>query len=231
MTAPGPTTKRKIKNKRRARPVAITEAEPERREETDLPMLTHRSTRPPADPAPTVPVIAPSNPRSLLTRLKRTARAVLGRTNVVSDRDLNTDLASGSGTSQNDVRRASLRITLGSGTDAFFKKYDENLAPSENAVASSRLARALGLTDLIARNKFAVIAGDPGAVSGKVPGRPLNVVTLDARRDPVRLVLADVDFSRPQIQKGLFDLQLFDAITGQIDRHGGNIYVDPTPAR
>ena len=31
----------------------------------------------------------------------------------------------------------------------------------------------------------------------------------------------------PRIQKGLSDLQLFDAISGQVDRHAGNIYVDP----
>ena len=36
------------------------------------------------------------------------------------------------------------------------------------------------------------------------------------------------DLHNPVTQKGLSDLQLFDAITGQTDRHGGNIYIDPT---
>jgi hypothetical protein len=36
-----------------------------------------------------------------------------------------------------------------------------------------------------------------------------------------------VDFKRPEIQKGMSDLQLFDAITGQKDRHGANIFIDP----
>ena len=36
-----------------------------------------------------------------------------------------------------------------------------------------------------------------------------------------------VNFRDPRIQKGMSDLQLFDAITGQSDRHGGNIFVDP----
>ena len=36
-----------------------------------------------------------------------------------------------------------------------------------------------------------------------------------------------VDYADPRIQKGLSDLQLFDAISGQVDRHAGNIYVDP----
>ena len=35
------------------------------------------------------------------------------------------------------------------------------------------------------------------------------------------------DFTNPLIQKGLMDLQLMDAITGQVDRHGGNIFIDP----
>jgi hypothetical protein len=35
------------------------------------------------------------------------------------------------------------------------------------------------------------------------------------------------NFQDPVTQRGLADLQLFDAITGQVDRHGGNIYVDP----
>jgi Domain of unknown function (DUF4157) len=35
------------------------------------------------------------------------------------------------------------------------------------------------------------------------------------------------DFTNPLVQKGLMDLQLMDAITGQVDRHGGNIFIDP----
>jgi hypothetical protein len=34
------------------------------------------------------------------------------------------------------------------------------------------------------------------------------------------------DFSNPETQKGLSDLQIMDALTGQVDRHGGNIYID-----
>jgi hypothetical protein len=36
-----------------------------------------------------------------------------------------------------------------------------------------------------------------------------------------------VDLKDPDIQKGMSDLQLFDAIGGQLDRHGGNIFIDP----
>ena len=37
----------------------------------------------------------------------------------------------------------------------------------------------------------------------------------------------DVDYKDPQIQKGLCDLEAMDYITGQYDRHPGNIYIDP----
>lgn len=36
----------------------------------------------------------------------------------------------------------------------------------------------------------------------------------------------DVDFRNPEVQKGLADLQLIDYLTGQRDRHEGNIFVD-----
>ncbi len=41
------------------------------------------------------------------------------------------------------------------------------------------------------------------------------------------VVFQPVDFKDPGVQKGMSDLQLFDALTGQTDRHGGNIYIDP----
>jgi hypothetical protein len=36
-----------------------------------------------------------------------------------------------------------------------------------------------------------------------------------------------INFENPATQKELMDLQLIDALTGQVDRHGGNIFVDP----
>lgn len=38
---------------------------------------------------------------------------------------------------------------------------------------------------------------------------------------------ANADLSNPETQRGLADLQLLDALTGQVDRHLGNIFVDP----
>lgn len=36
----------------------------------------------------------------------------------------------------------------------------------------------------------------------------------------------DVDFSNPETQRGLAQLQVVDDLTGQLDRHGENIFVD-----
>lgn len=41
----------------------------------------------------------------------------------------------------------------------------------------------------------------------------------------------DVDYSDPRIQRGLSDLEVNDYITGQLDRHSGNIFIDPTTGK
>lgn len=41
----------------------------------------------------------------------------------------------------------------------------------------------------------------------------------------------NVDYSNPVIQKGLSDLEVSDYISGQIDRHAGNIFVDGTTGK
>jgi hypothetical protein len=140
-------------------------------------------------------------------------------------------------------------------TDVFFKAHDDQDAASQYAVASTRLARFLGMPNLIARNAFAKVKNVLGVVSGAVPGSPL--VSREKKKEvPVpegydqqdirdwvragqreerdgkyyetsREIHQWVNFKEPRIQKGMSDLQLFDAITGQIDRHGGNIFVDP----
>jgi len=174
------------------------------------------------------------------------------------------DVVSGTGksltTSANEVTKTKLAFTVGKpkvGTSrtVFFKQQGPE-APSQNAVASTRLARFLGMPDIIAHNAFARIRGTAGVVSGKVPGKPLQggeflkevtpppeyttaddialwarlarVVQRDGRYfDRSAHVFLPVNFKDPGVQKGMSDLQLFDALTGQIDRHGGNIYIDP----
>jgi hypothetical protein len=141
--------------------------------------------------------------------------------------------------------------------DVFFKAHDDANAVSQYAVASTRLARFLGMPKLIAHNAFARIKGTPGVVSGAVPGSALAKTKWDKEYTPpentsmqdvahmvkngwIQLeerggkyyekskeIRQWVNFKDPRIQKGLSDLQLFDAITGQTDRHAGNIFVDP----
>ncbi|HEY8114569.1 MAG TPA: hypothetical protein VII16_17230 [Actinomycetes bacterium] len=139
--------------------------------------------------------------------------------------------------------------------DVFFKPHHDEDAVSQYAVASTRLARFLGMPEVIARNAFARVKGSSGVVSGAVPGSPLVKHKHDREMKPPKNASRQqiaawvkhnqleerggkyyamsqeiyewIDFSVPRIQKGMSDLQLFDAITGQLDRHGGNIFIDP----
>jgi hypothetical protein len=206
-------------------------------------------------------------PRALTKMMNR----VQGRTNYLEDEDVD-QYTKGEGGTLNTVDQVKYNTEFGGGRRGFFKKYDVSDAPSENAVASSRLARALKMDNVIARNKFAKHHGALGAVSSAVAGKPLFEGEFNADFDmaaKLRLVdpnmapgsdsyklaaadiakgsqlksstsptgqqqwkarnasvFQDVNFKDPRIQKGLADLQLFDSITGQRDRHGGNIYVD-----
>jgi hypothetical protein len=162
--------------------------------------------------------------------------------------------------SANVVRRVQLNrnapVVRGAPT-VFFKQHTDVQAPSQYAVASTRLARFLKMSDVISHNAFARVGGSEGVVSGAVPGKPLFSVKRETERKPPsgpgisKQDVADwvagnqleerngkyyevssyvyewVNFRHPRIQKGLSDLQLFDAISGQADRHGGNIYIDP----
>jgi hypothetical protein len=183
----------------------------------------------------------------------------------ITEKDLKIK-SSGPVRSLNVVKRAALNknappmraALVGGKPTVFFKAHDAEHAASQNAVASTRMARFLGMEKVIAHNAFANVKDTIGAVSGAVPGVPLYS---EEKNKEVKfpweagLKKADipdwlragqreerngkyyevskkkyqwVDFSDPKIQKGMSDLQLFDAITGQVDRHAGNIYVDPT---
>jgi len=143
--------------------------------------------------------------------------------------------------------------------DVFFKAHDDAQAPSQYAVASTRLARALDMRSVISHNAFARVNGTSGIVSGSVPGVQLVTNRIEqeehAPSPASKKEIASwakqrqleerggkfysksgetyqwIDFRDPKIQKGMSDLQLFDAITGQNDRHGGNVFVDPASGR
>ena len=85
------------------------------------------------------------------------------------------------------------------------------------AVASYEADKLLGLNTL-SQEKFAV--GSDGTVMGvSIQADGAAVVGNDGR--------LDVDYRDPKIQRGLSDLEVSDYITGQTDRHMGNIFIDP----
>ena len=100
--------------------------------------------------------------------------------------------------------------------------------PAARAVASSRMDQWLGL-GAMAKEGFAqydvqdpntdqwysdVLGGESEAVEGKQ--------IQEIMKDPAN----SHDFSNPETQKGLANIQLEDVITGQSDRHWGNIMIN-----
>lgn len=89
------------------------------------------------------------------------------------------------------------------------------------SVATHQVDQLLG-TNVIAEEKMAQPAGnrlmgvsvqaDGAQIAGKYQGKDCFLQT---------------DYSDPRIQKGMCDLEAVDYITGQIDRHYGNVFVNP----
>ncbi|QIF03661.1 hypothetical protein [Roseimicrobium sp. ORNL1] len=90
------------------------------------------------------------------------------------------------------------------------------------SVGTSKVDELLG-THVISEEKYGVDEhGRPIGISVRVDG--FGVIGKLPERREYQL---DVDYSRPEIQKGLYDLEVIDYITGQVDRHPGNIFIDP----
>lgn len=127
---------------------------------------------------------------------------------------------------------------------------------ANKAIAATRLDHLLGF-DMLPTEYMASHGGETGSVSPRVPGSALHEQRFDEVVDTKGVDAttwmqgaipgfkqvgdevrknsgADIawhDFTNPVTQRGLSDLQLFDALLGQIDRHGGNIYIDDTTGR
>lgn len=92
------------------------------------------------------------------------------------------------------------------------------------SVASSAVNKALDMNSLADEkigldennNAIGVSVGVSGAAVFVASDNPL-----------VAEQFLDIDYSQDWVQKGLSDLQVQDYITGQIDRHAGNIFIDP----
>ena len=88
------------------------------------------------------------------------------------------------------------------------------------SVASTAVDRYLG-TNVVAEERFGVdskgrtvgisVQADGAGITGKYEGKN---------------AFLEVNYSDPDIQRGLSDLEVNDYLTGQIDRHGGNIFID-----
>lgn len=169
--------------------------------------------------------------QALPAGLERMLNRAQGKTNVLKDKDLkNGTPAAGPGGTANAVFRAEYDHSVDGTSKGFFKPQTQE-AQGHKAVASSRLARGLGMDDVIARNKFAQHGGKTGAFSaglkGYEPARETEFSGAGRTTDDMTgFNYADVDWKKPGLQKGMADLQLFDAVTAQKDRHLGNVYVD-----
>jgi hypothetical protein len=144
----------------------------------------------------------------------------------------------------------------GGETSGYFKA-DAEMAPAKNAVGASRLADAMGWGHLIPETTFAKHdvtgldgvkqKGVKGAVSKAAPGESLMSAVFDTPAPNYKgsggdmfkratdgswntlsgMEHSDVDLSQGHTQQQLNQLQWFDALIGNQDRHGGNIIVDP----
>ncbi len=130
----------------------------------------------------------------------------------------------------------------GGATDGYFKP-DANMAPAKYGVGASRIAQGMGWGSLIPETQYAshtvMDNGTPtqkkGAVSKGVQNSvPLGGVvweTQGSQRLPVGEEVSDVNLKDGHVQKQLNQLQWFDSLIGNADRHGGNILIDPATGK
>lgn len=199
------------------------------------------------EPEPVVAPVAPKNEFAALAKEKKnTTGKGLGKTRL-KDRHLGEMKKGGSddmSESAHEVKRVDYAREIGdSGTnEGFFKPSDEEThhesVPGERSgvgawtqvggedhvveaprliarsVASTRLDQGLGF-DTIAHEFEAKHGGARGVVSAKTDG----VASHDVN---------DIDYSNPETQRSVSNLQAFDYLSNQQDRHGGNVFVDKT---
>lgn len=94
------------------------------------------------------------------------------------------------------------------------------------SVASSKVSRMLGTECVVAEAYATAPDGKAVGISAMASGSQLlsNVVNYQGEGDA--MIHREFDFSRHEIQKGLHDLEAVDYLTGQIDRHAGNIFIN-----
>lgn len=116
-------------------------------------------------------------------------------------------------------------------------------------VATSRLANALGIGDVVVQSELATLKGsDNSSMSGilmqEAPGRSMEDELDEVFREeaidsanpstilyhPHTRVSGIQRLFSPQFLHMLTNLQVLDSLTGQVDRHTGNYFVEHTPS-
>lgn len=95
------------------------------------------------------------------------------------------------------------------------------------SVASSQVSQSLGLEAVVDEAYAIAPDGKPVGVSAFASGEQAMTNIVDEHGQPLNTITRQFDYSDPNIQKGLYDLEAVDYLTGQIDRHAGNIFINP----
>lgn len=107
---------------------------------------------------------------------------------------------------------------------------DESVARDLNlitrSVASSKLSQSLGLNSVVAEAYASSPDGKQVGISAMASGSQLMSNVVDHEGKGPAVIHREFDFSRHDIQKGLYDLEAVDYLSGQIDRHAGNIFIN-----
>lgn len=121
-------------------------------------------------------------------------------------------------------KQESFSYSPGDSPAAFESGIDVN-APEFGArsVATSEVDKLLGL-GMTPQTQFGTHDGEGGTVQDWAKGN--SPQQLDSEGS---VKYREFDYSDPEVQRQLATLQLFDAITGQVDRHPGNYYIYQGP--
>ena len=109
-----------------------------------------------------------------------------------------------------------------SGAAAGIDKRNKKPETSRRERATYKVAKMLG-TDIIPKAVFADEAGEKGTATAKLTGKTAKALGRQATLEIYR--------KSPDIRRDLSTLQLLDAITGEVDRHHGNVFICEEPTR
>jgi hypothetical protein len=121
-------------------------------------------------------------------------------------------------------KQETFSYTAGDSPAAFESGIEEN-APSFGArsVATYKVDELFGL-GMTPKTEFGTHDGEGGTVQDWAKGNSPQKL-----EDHGSVKYREFDYSDPEVQRQLATLQLFDAITGQVDRHPGNYYIYQGP--